>query len=354
MKLPRLFRREKAVPFPQFRDLVRAEARRAHAGCTTEINDTGFVLNISGKPINCNLRQLYMDYIKTPRDKDKLINNYLIAYATEVPDLGWVDARLSLRPMLKDVATLELGQQEIIKSKSDDVLVYEPFVGDLRVMVVREQMGSVTYVTQAQLDKWGVTFADALHDAMNNLNMLNFPMSSSEMKIGGSGKRGKNDGEVVGLQFDGDHMTATWMIMERFREHVSMRLQGDYVIFVPHRARLVAIRVDEPGLMGTMQQANRNLKTQPYALTPQGFLVNSSSIGGQVSIYQGGSAKLETSSPFAAGKTESPQSISQQVTAAYSKPAPVDLSSWAGLSESTSAPVEAAPAPKKTIIRSAK
>ena len=140
MKLPRLFKREKAVPFPQFRDLVRAEARQTHAGCTTEINDTGFVLNISGKPINCNLRQLYMDYMKTPRDKDKLIGNYLISYATEVPELGWMDARLTLRPMLKDVTTLELGQKEIARAKSDDVLVYEPFVGDLHVQVVHGVM----------------------------------------------------------------------------------------------------------------------------------------------------------------------------------------------------------------------
>ena len=48
MKLPRIFSREKAAPFAQFRDMVRAEARRTHPGATAEITETGFVLNVSG------------------------------------------------------------------------------------------------------------------------------------------------------------------------------------------------------------------------------------------------------------------------------------------------------------------
>ena len=69
-------------------------------------------------------------------------------------------------------------------------------MGELQVIVVRELTGSVVAVTQKQLEAWGISFAQALHEAVNNMNMLSFPPITNELRIGGTAKKGATDGEV--------------------------------------------------------------------------------------------------------------------------------------------------------------
>ena len=343
----------KAVPFQQFRDRVRAAARHSSPGATAQVTDNGFILTLSsGKQQNCNLRQLYADYCKDPGKSETLINDYITKLVVEIPEQGWIEARSTLRPVLKDIETLHLAKREMDKQKSADSLPAEPFVGDLYVTVARELMGTLTYVTEAQLQPWGVPFAQVLEEAKNNLNMHNFPPVVNEMRLGGS-KRGANDGDVIGVVFEGDHLTATWLILDRFRDFLSMKLQGDYVVFVPNRSHLVAVRVDEPGLIASMIQSNRNYRNQPYALTSQGYLVSAATTGGVVSVYQGSNAApgqtLSASSPFAAGSagsytpTQLPN-LSQVSAGQYARPLPIDFSAWGGLSEPTA---DAPPSPQK-------
>ena len=149
-------------------------------------------------------------------------------------------------------------------------------------------------------------------------------------------KRG--DQEEVGLVFEGDHLTATWLVIERFRDYVQQRLQGDYVAFVPIRSRIIVIREDEPGLIAQFQQSNRSYMTQNYALTSQCYHINGATTGGVVSVYKAGGLNAETvaldqSSMFAHGS--SALLPSPGVQPAMRKPAPVDLSAWGGLSDAT-------------------
>ena len=58
------------------------------------------------------------------------------------------------------------------------------------------------------------------------------------------------------MVIEGDHLSATWLIIERFRDYVTQRLLGDFVVAVPNRNRLTAIRADEPGLIGQIQQSS--------------------------------------------------------------------------------------------------
>jgi len=138
--------------------------------------------------------------------------------------------------------------------------------------------------------------------------------------------------------FEGDHLTATWLVIERFRDYVTQRLQGDYVVFVPVRSRLVAIRADEPGLISQFQQSNRSYANQNYALTTQCYHVSGVTTGGIVSVYQAGGLnaekiELDKMSMFAHGNASTLPTPGLQP--AVRKSAPVDLSAWGGLSDAT-------------------
>ena len=278
----------KPVAFAEFRDMARLALRRREPGAQIVPNENGFrVIFEDARPIDCNLRNLYADYIKAPGELENILKKWTdgIAASAESPaDVTWAEAQAALRPVLKDSASLELARAHMKKAKSPDGLPSEPFLGDLQVIVMQESGATLTGITQIVLDNWGVTLQDALRQALNNMNLLTFPPISNEMRSGGKGTAG----EVVGLMFQHDHSTAAWLLSERFRDFIAMRLQGDYCLSVPNRDKLIAVRADEPGLLASIQQANRNAHLQPHFLTTQIFHVHAGKSGGTVTLHHPG------------------------------------------------------------------
>ena len=278
----------KPVTFLVFRDKARLALRRRDPTAQIVPNENGFrVIFEEARPVDCNLRNLYADYVKAPGELESVLQkwtNGIVASAETPADVTWAEAQSTLRPVLKDAASLELARAHMKKAKSPDGLPSEPFLGDLQVIVMREDGATLTGITQIVLESWGVTLQEALRQAMNNMNLLSFPAVSNEMRTGGKG----DAGEVVGVTFQHDHSTAAWLLSERFRDFVAMRLQGDYHIAVPNRDRLIAVRADEPGLLASIQQSNRNAHLQPHFLTTQIFHVQAGKSGGTVTLHHPG------------------------------------------------------------------
>ncbi len=334
MKLLGLFGKKKALPFPEFRDAVRLEVRRSNPGATAENTDSGFILRMDGVPITCNLRQLYFEYSKDPSKRDQLVQDWMRQAVSQVPEHTWLEARPTLRPILKNAEMIAHACKQMLKSPEPDSLPSQPFVGELCIIVMREIGGTLTGVTQKQLDAWGITFDDCLHEAINSMNLLMFPTVTSELLVGASTGRKQVGGEVVGLVFEGDHLTATWIYLERFRSHLGMILQGDYVISVPTRNRLTAIRVDEPSMIASMQASNRNSRNLAYSLTNQCFLVSAQTTDGVISLYEN-TVKTEDifdSAPIVTRQAAAPRPGSADP---FQRPGPTDFSAWGGISEPT-------------------
>ena len=335
------FGKEKPVSFPEFRDIVRLAVRRQHPNATIEYNETGIVLTLDGKKQDCNMRQLFMEYSKNPLARDEQIQRWTASLVVDVPEHGWFEAQTTLRPTLKPLKDYILvANSTMQRANPPDSLPHAPFISDLGVIIMRDLPGTAVAVTQANLDAWGVTFEEAMSAAIMNMNMLSFPPVSNALVAGGAAR--KDSQEEVGLVFEGDHLTATWLVIERFRDYVSQRLEGDFVAFVPIRNRMVVIRADEPGLIGQMQQNNRAYNTQSHALTGQGFHISTSVTGGTVSLYQAGlnqgeKVELASSSMFARGNAATLPTPGLQPSTG-GRPAaapPVDLSAWGGLQEKT-------------------
>ena len=354
MKILGLFGKEKPVDFDAFRDQVRLAVRREKPGVEMQRTDSGFTLTLDGAPITCNLRGLYATYSKSPGDKDALIAAWIASLVTAVPEQSWSEAVPTLRPTLKNATYIAQAQASIQRQAIPDSLPSVPFCGDLSVIVMRDLPGTAAAVTQRNLDEWGVTLEKAMTEAVNNMSLSSFPPMTNALMAGGSGKN--NIGaEEVGMVFEGDHLTATWLTLSRFRDYVGQRLQGDYVVAVPNRGKLVAVRADEPGLISSVQTSNRNARSLPYALTPQCYHVSMTTTGGAVSVYNagglaglGGSERMDSQGVFAGGgkapgipvigQPAAPGGMAPAAPAssgAYQRPAPIDFSAFGGLNEAT-------------------
>jgi hypothetical protein len=328
--------KDKPMPFPQFRDHVRLSVRRAVPGAKIEPRDYGFVLSQDGKaPTTCNLRSLYVDYTRTPQDRDAMIERWIGTLTMDIPEHTWLEAQMTLRPMLKNADYLAHAQRQMQKNTPPDSLPFSPFAGDLSVIVMRELPGTVVAVTQSTLDAWGVTFAQAMQTALNNMNMQPFPVVANALIAGVSARKDAPQ-EEVGVVFEGDHLTATWIVVARFRDYVTQRLQGDFVAFTPTRGRLTAVRADEPGLISQVQTNNRNITGQSHWLTHLGFHVSGATTGGTVTVHKAGlnteQLQMDPHSQFSGGAGAIPAAAP---AAPYRKPGPVDFSTWGGLAEST-------------------
>ncbi|HZP83302.1 MAG TPA: hypothetical protein VFB21_16790 [Chthonomonadaceae bacterium] len=335
MKLLELFGKEKPLPFAKFRELVRAAVRQHDPDLKIQNTENGFILISDAAPVACNLRNLHAAYCKTPGDCDALIRAWLKSLVTTPPEHTWLEARATLRPMLKDAEYLRHARAQMLKSPSPDSLPYQPFVGELFAIVVRDLPGTAVAVTEKQLEAWGVSFAKAMEEALNNMNLLSFPPILHSLLAGSATPRAPEETQVVGLVFHGDHLTATWLLIERFRDHISQRLHSDYVVFVPNRSQLTAVRVDEPGLITSILYSNQNYRSQPHALTAQCFHVSTATTGGVVSVYQVGGMgdSLAPNSPFASGAS-APQSAPSAPVSSRAA-APRALNDWWGLNEPT-------------------
>jgi hypothetical protein len=177
--------------------------------------------------------------------------------------------------------------------------------------------------------------------------MASFPNIINSLTAGGGGKKG--GGEEVGLVFEDNYLTATWLVLERFRDYVGQRLEGDFVVAVPNRSKLTAVRADEPGLIANLQTANRNYGNQPYPLSPKLFHISSATTGGVVTVYEpaGKAGALKSDSLFAAGKASPLPSISQAAAGIPQRDPLAASGGWGGLNESKEDAVPTPPTAKR-------
>ena len=328
--------KEKPMPFPQFRDHVRLSVRRAVPSAKLDPRDFGFVLIQEGRaPTTCNLRSLYLEYTRLPSDRDMMIQRWISSLTMEIPDHSWGEAQMTLRPTLKNADYVTHALRQMQKNTPPDSLSSSPFAGELSVIVMRELPGTVVAVTKSTLDSWEVTFEQAMQQALNNMNMQPFPTVTNSLVVAAATRKDSAN-EEVGLVFEGDHLTATWIVDARFRDYLTQRLQGDFVAFVPARNRLTVIRADEPGLIAQIQTNNRNSTGQAHWLTHQGLHVSGATTGGFVTVHKAGvntdSTSLDMHGQFAGNAQAVPLGTP---TGPRRKPAMVDFSTWGGLAEST-------------------
>ncbi len=312
---------EKPVSFSEFRDRVRQAARKAFPNAQFDISEKGFILKIGSRSENCNLQGIYASYQRDTRDCDKIIQNYLSTLESDNPVHSWFETQPLLRPSLRNTEFLTAANLSLNRSDPPDSLPAEEFIGNLQVILVTELKGRIWAVTQNALNTWEVEFSTALKQAYSNMSLVAFPAPTNIYRT-------HNGTEELGVVYENDHLTATWIVQERFRDYLGQRLQGSYVVAIPNRGRLTAVRADEKQLIITLQQSLRNFQTLPYPLFGQLLHVDMTQTGGQLSIYTSGEVQSQDSA-FSGGKLQSLPSLSQAAQGVAQK----EIDSKWGLSE---------------------
>jgi len=124
-----------------------------------------------------SLGNLMREYVNTPRKAradllERFLSGALVAEDSTPTD--YATAKPKLMPVVRSVGGMALARQGVAGAapKPGTQPVQRPLVADLAVGLVIDLPTSMAYVQEKALDDWGVTWEQALQDAIANLRGL--------------------------------------------------------------------------------------------------------------------------------------------------------------------------------------
>ena len=158
----------------QFARLVTKSLQQAGETRPIKYDAEKFCLTVEDEEIWVfELEQHYPDFCSLPESgRERWLSG--IANAWEIRLQGLPDDFDALHPRLLPIilarAELECGRlQASVADSSPTPPTYHPIADHLGLALIYQWPGSIQYITQDHLQKWGVTFAQAVDAARRNL-----------------------------------------------------------------------------------------------------------------------------------------------------------------------------------------
>jgi Protein of unknown function (DUF1444) len=216
----------------KFAQLVMAELRKMGRGDRMKYDPEQFVIERGGEGF-INLANLYHEYCQAPRDQrskvlDRFIRGCLGTSGFELPD-DFADIHPDLLPVVRSRFYLESVALQSRARGGEGIAVPQQTIGDhLSLSLVYDLPQAMRSIIQEDLDKWEVTFYEAVEAARNNLEQMGNVAFASLQNEGGEG---------VYISATADNYDASRLVMLDLVRKMPVR--GDYVAMVPNRDTFV-------------------------------------------------------------------------------------------------------------------
>lgn len=244
----------------KFASLVMSELRRVGSNGPMTYDREQFLIE-RGSDGFINLANLYHEYCQAPRNQrdkvlDRFVRGCLGSSGFELPeDFG--DVHPDLLPVVRSRFYLE---SVILQSRArggEAVAVPQQTIGDhLALSLVYDLPQAMRTIIQDDLDKWGVTFYEAVEAAKSNLEQMGNVAIASLQNDGGEG---------IYVSATSDNYDASRLVMLDLVRKMPVR--GDHVAMVPNRDTLIVTGSDDQvGLQVMCKMAEESFqKPRPIA-----------------------------------------------------------------------------------------
>jgi len=214
-----------------FAKLVMIELQRKGKSQSLKYDSEKFMIERADEGF-VNLANLYHEYCQAPRTQrskvlDRFVRGCLGTTSFELPE-DFDDIHPDLLPVVRSRFYLE---SVILQSRArggEGVAVPQQPIGDhLSLSLVYDLPQAMRSIIQDDLDKWAITFYEAVEAAKNNLEQIgNVAFASLQGQANG-----------VYISATGDNYDASRLIMLDLVRKMPVR--GDYIAMVPNRDTLV-------------------------------------------------------------------------------------------------------------------
>jgi hypothetical protein len=255
-----LRRRGSKTSEDQFADEVTELVKRLHGMEATRVE--GFALrleNPGGSPITMNLANVYLEAQRlTGPDREARLRTAVLAMAPQPRPATWAEAEPRLMPAVRTVSWLAAAGLVGVVNKA-----LAPFIA---VLCAIDYEHGMTFVTDEDLAKWGVSAEEAFDTASANL-------VKRPVQVGRAGP--------IAIVLEPDGYISSWLAAPMTLWRIAKDLGTDVLAIAPSRDQLAL--VDASDMRGTTvlledslkdyQEAPRQLSPVPYRIAESGVEV---------------------------------------------------------------------------------
>jgi hypothetical protein len=228
----------------KFAELVMGELRRSGCRHAMKYDSEQFMIE-RGSDGFVNLANLYHEYCQAPssqRNKvlERFVRGCLGTTGFELPE-DYADIHPDLLPVVRSRFYLESVALQSRARGGEGLAVPQQLIGEhLALSLVYDLPQAMRSIIQDDLDKWGVTFYEAVEAAKNNLEQMgNVAFASLQ-----------GDSTGVYISATSDNYDASRLVMVDLVRKMPVR--GDYIAMVPNRDTLVLTGAEDPGGLEVM------------------------------------------------------------------------------------------------------
>jgi len=177
-----------------------------------------------------------------------------------VPDPGYQAIADRIIPQLKPVVLL----MDLLERGADPI-VYRLFLGDIMVTYAIRDNGRLSFLTEAQLERWGVSEYTIHEQAVANLRAMsqNVPYHVA----------GEGDSQIVIFNNE-DGLDAVRLLLPDIIADAARGMPGNLVVGIPNRDFMVVINdEDADRITAVSLQIQRDMRQHAHGLTQQLFTI---------------------------------------------------------------------------------
>lgn len=244
----------------KFAGIVMAELRKRDGQTPLRYDAEQFLIDRSSEGF-INLSNLYQEYCQAPRGEragvlDRFIRGCVGTTAFELP-AEFDDVHPDLLPVVRSRFYLESVALQSKARGGEEFAVPQQIIGDhLSLSLVYDLPQAMRSIGQDDLDRWNVTFYEAVEAARRNLEQVGNVAFASLQNDGGDG---------VYISATGDNYDASRLILTDLVRKFSVR--GDVIAMVPNRDTLVVTGSDDDGGLAVMTKVAEDSFEKPRPIS---------------------------------------------------------------------------------------
>jgi hypothetical protein len=244
----------------KFAKLVLAELRKRDGQAPLRYDAEQFLID-RGSDGFINLSNLYQEYCQVPRGEratvlDRFLRGCVGTTQFELP-AEFDDVHPDLLPVVRSRFYLEsVGLQSKARG-GEDFTVPQQIIGDhLALSLVYDLPQAMRSIGQDDLERWGVTFYEAVEAARRNLEQVG--------NVAFASLQGEGDGGVY-ISATGDNYDASRLILTDLVRKFAVR--GDVIAMVPNRDTLVVTGSEDDGGLAVMTKVAEDSFEKPRPIS---------------------------------------------------------------------------------------
>jgi hypothetical protein len=206
-------------------------------------------------------------YRRRPDALDAVVTTLLRVSKGEkgVPDPGYQAIADRIIPQFKPVVLL----MDLLERGADPI-VYRLFLADIMVTYAIRDQQRLSFLTETQLERWGVSEYTVHEQALNNLRAMS---QNVAYHVAGHG-----DQQIIIFNND-DGLDAVRLLLPDLLLDVARTLPGNLVIGIPNRDFMVVLNdEDADRIVAVSLQIQRDMRQHAHGLTQQLFTITNGEV----------------------------------------------------------------------------